>query len=147
MQFSTLLAALSSLALAAARPAELAAQGLSTTFAWDPVYGAASQPLTSFACSDGANGLAAKYPTLGDIPSFPNVAAVFTISGWNDVDCGKCYKTYFEGQTVYVTGVDVSTSGFVMSQAALDTLTGGRAVEAGRVTGQYVEVAKSFCGM
>ena len=35
------------------------------------------------ACSDGANGLAAKWPTIGDVPNYPYVGGNFAIPGWN----------------------------------------------------------------
>jgi hypothetical protein len=68
--------------------------------------------------------------------------------GWNDPQCGSCYKLYYRGtgKSVYVTAVDVGGMGFVGSQEVMDTLTNGRAVELGRVDIFYLRVESSLCG-
>jgi hypothetical protein len=49
------------------------------------------------ACSNGANELQAKYPTLGSIPHFPYVGGIPGLT-WNSPKCGSCWQlTYTEG--------------------------------------------------
>lgn len=106
------------------------------TASWDSNYDNASLSTLSVACSDGVNGLYTKgYQTLGAVPGFPNVGAAPTIAGWNSPNCGKCFAVTYNGNTIYVTGVDTSrsTTNFVLSKAALDKLTGGLADQLGRV--------------
>jgi len=106
------------------------------TASWDSVYDNASQSTLTVACSDGVNGLYTKgYKTLGAVPGFPNVGAAPTIAGWNSPNCGKCFSVTYNGNTIYVTGVDTSrsTTNFVLSKAALNKLTGGLADQLGRV--------------
>ncbi|KAJ3040768.1 hypothetical protein HDV00_010525 [Rhizophlyctis rosea] len=118
-----------------------------TTVGYDTTYDNPNLSTTSIACSDGKNGLSTKgYKTLGSIPKFPNVAAAFTIEGWNSPQCGKCYRLKYEGRTVYVTAVDVAKEGFVISMGVMDALTGGRAVEAGRVSVEWKQVGIYNCG-
>jgi len=124
-----------------------------STAAWDSVYDSPSTSTLSVACSDGANGLWTKgYKKLGDIPRFPNVAAVPTVAGWNSPNCGKCFSITYTvtGKTIYVVGVDTSRSSgdFVLSKAALNTLTGGLADQLGRVPVTWSQLASGAkCGM
>ena len=121
---------------------------VAASIAWDSNYGNGDLSTLSVACSNGLNGLYSKgYKTLGALPSFPNVAAIQTVTGWNDADCGKCYKATFRTKSVYITAVDVAGGGIVTSKATLNTLTGGLAEELGRVDGTFEEVAASNCGL
>ena len=43
--------------------------------------------------------------------------------------------------------IDHAEEGFNIAQAAMDTLTGGQAVQLGRVDADWVEVDKSVCGL
>ncbi|KIK95706.1 hypothetical protein PAXRUDRAFT_140072 [Paxillus rubicundulus Ve08.2h10] len=102
------------------------------------------------ACSNGVNGLQEKYPTLGSIRNFPNVGGIPGLT-WNSTLCGTCWQlTYTEdsGQTntVNIVAVDGAYT-FNLSLEAMNTLTGGVAVEKGKVSATAVQVAASVCGM
>ncbi|KAI5299732.1 hypothetical protein KEM55_001818 [Ascosphaera atra] len=115
---------------------------------YDATYDAAGTALTALACSDGSNGLISKgYKTLGDIPSFPYVAGVSAISGWNSPSCGTCWKVTYNGKSIKVLGVDVSKDGVNTGQKAMDELTNGQAVSLGRIQASVEQVASSECGL
>ncbi|RPA92651.1 Cerato-platanin [Choiromyces venosus 120613-1] len=142
MQFST--AILSLMTMAASAFAQVA-----TTAAYDTTYDTSSLSTLSLACSDGPNGLYTKgYQTLGALPGFPHVGAIETIAGWNSPNCGKCYKVTYTatGASINIIGVDVATSGIVLSLAALNELTGGQGQQLGRVAATYAETAATDCG-
>ncbi|KAF8836846.1 Cerato-platanin [Paxillus ammoniavirescens] len=116
-----------------------------STFYDDP-----STSLGITACSNGVNGLQTKYPTLGSIPNFPNVGGIPGLT-WNSTLCGSCWQlTYTEGSgqtnTVNIVAVDGAYT-FNLSLEAMNTLTGGIAVEKGKVSATAVQVAASVCGM
>ena len=130
--------------LAFALPAFAQTESLS----YDTTYDNPSLPLTSVACSDGANGLITKgYTTLGSLPTFPNVGGVYTVTGWNSPACGTCYNVTYGGKTLSVLAVDVGLDGFNLSEEAMNTLTGGLAVELGRVEVTATQVPASICGI
>ena len=130
--------------LAFALPAFAQTESLS----YDTTYDNPSLPLTSVACSDGANGLITKgYTTLGSLPTFPNVGGVYTVTGWNSPACGTCYNVTYGGKTLSVLAVDVGLDGFNLSEEAMNTLTGGLAVELGRVEVTATQVPASVCGI
>ncbi|KAH0830145.1 Cerato-platanin [Lanmaoa asiatica] len=140
MKFISLAAAV----LAFALPAFAQQESLS----YDTTYDNASLSLASVACSDGPNGLMTKgYTTLGSLPTFPNVGGVYTVTGWNSAECGTCYEVTYGSNTIAVLAVDVSLDGFNLSEEAMNTLTGGLAVELGRVTVSSTPVAASVCGI
>lgn len=144
MQFSVVIISL----VAAATTAF--AQGAATV-SYDPTYDTASLSTLNLACSDGQNGLATKgYSTLSSIPGYPYIAASSTIAGWNSSNCGKCYAMTYQTETttktINVTAVDRATTGFVLSRAAMDALTGGQATSLGRVTVTWAEAPQSACG-
>lgn len=113
---------------------------------YDRTYDNSSLPLSSVACSDGSNGLEGKgYKTLGQLPDFPYVGAAPTISGWNSPNCGACYNITYNDAHVYLMGVDSATTGFVVSQVALDWLTGNQAVSLGQISASYAAVDASNC--
>ncbi|RPB04207.1 Cerato-platanin [Choiromyces venosus 120613-1] len=121
---------------------------------YDPTYDNASLSTLAVACSDGVNGLYTKgYKTLGSIPGFPNLGGSGTITGWNSPNCGACYELTYTPPApaapivLNIVGVDVAAPGtFVLSQTALDTLTGGQAVMLGAVNVIWKPVAASACG-
>jgi hypothetical protein len=140
MKFESLAAAV----LAFALPAFAQTQSLS----YDTTYDNPSLSLTSVACSDGANGLITKgYTTLGSLPTFPNVGGAYTVTGWNSAACGTCYNVTYGSTSLSVLAVDVALDGFNLSEEAMNTLTGGLAVELGRVDVTATQVAASVCGI
>ena len=118
------------------------------TLSYDTTYDGASLSLTAVACSNGANGLITKgYTTLGSLPTFPNVGGVYTVTGWNSPACGTCYNVTYGSKTISVLAVDVALDGFNLSEEAMNTLTGGQAVDLGRVDVTSVQVPASVCGL
>ncbi|KAG8217098.1 heat-stable antigen [Butyriboletus roseoflavus] len=117
------------------------------TLTYDNTYDDPSWSLNGVACSNGANGLYTKgYDTLGDLPTFPNVGGVYTVTGWNSPNCGTCYQVTYGTTTIHVTAVDVS-EGFNLSEEAMNTLTGGLAYQLGKVNVTSIQVASSVCGL
>ncbi|RAO65956.1 uncharacterized protein BHQ10_001968 [Talaromyces amestolkiae] len=127
-------------------PSASPAAQTSVSVQYDTTYDNSSFPISHVACSDGPNGLEGKgYNTLGQLPDFPYVGASPTIPGWDSPNCGACYNITYNTVSLYVMGIDSSTSAFVLSQAALDRLTGGQAVALGQVTAFYDSVDSSHC--
>ncbi|KAI6046693.1 Cerato-platanin [Pisolithus marmoratus] len=121
-------------------------QTTTQTLSYDTKYDDPSQPLSNFACSDGVNGLQTKgYNTLGNLPTFPNVGGVYTVTGWNSTACGTCYNVTYGSTSIFILAVDVSTFGFNVAEAAMNTLTGNPSL--GRVDVQSTQVDASNCGM
>ncbi|KAF5354587.1 hypothetical protein D9758_011210 [Tetrapyrgos nigripes] len=120
---------------------------------YDNHYDDPSASLTTVACSDGANGLITRFgfQTIGDIPGFPHIGAAQAVAGWNSTNCGTCWKLSYtnSGKTksINVLAIDHAGTGFNVAQAAMDELTGGRAVELGVVDVTASQVAASSCGL
>ena len=140
-------------AVLAALALPLLAHAASASISYDQTYDNGSQSTLALACSDGANGLAAEFPTLGAFPGFPRVGAASAVAGWNSASCGKCFRLAYGRQSLYFTAADHAgavggtESAFVVSLAALNKLTNGQGAAVGRVTGTAQEVASSFCGL
>lgn len=114
---------------------------------YDTIYDSANLSLNNVACSDGPNGLITKgYTTLGSLPNFPRIGGAGTISGWNSESCGSCYGLTYENTTIFVTAVDYAASGFNIALSAMNELTGGRAVQLGRVNAILSFADRSRCG-
>ncbi|KAI5114549.1 hypothetical protein M0805_004943 [Coniferiporia weirii] len=103
--------------------------------------------MLTVACSNGPHGLAARYPTFGDLPSFPNIGGASAITGWGSAECGSCWRLSYKGAEIVVTAIDYAANGFNIAQEALDTLTDGNAVSDGSVQVTAVQVDKSYCGL
>mgnify|MGYP000938733052 CR=1 FL=1 len=148
MKFSLFTAALSILAAPLAVLAVPAPSASGTvTVSYDPQYDNPSFDLLTTACSDGTNGLVTKgYSTAGSLPSFPRIGGAFTIPSWNSPNCGKCYSLTYNGNTIYVTAVDHAADGFNIAEEAMNQLTGGQAVQLGRVSATYADADPSQCG-
>lgn len=142
MQFSTIL---SVFALFGGALSQTSGAG---TAGYDQVYDNPDTSTLVLACSDGPNGLFTKgYSKLSNLPSFPRVAATETVAGWNSPKCGTCYNVTWGTSTISVVAVDRATSGFVLSLAALNTLTGGQGVALGRVNIVWEETSPANCGL
>ena len=86
------------------------------------------------------------YYKLGQLPGFPYVGGGFVVSGWGSADCGTCWKLSYEGKSVFIEVVDHSAEGtFNIALKAMNKLTGGQAVNLGRVTATYEEAPLSSC--
>ncbi|KAI6004584.1 Cerato-platanin, partial [Pisolithus marmoratus] len=119
---------------------------MTTSLAYDDIYGDANLPLSRFACSDGSNGLESKgYTTLSSFANFPYLGGAPTIATWNDPNCGKCYAVTYGKNTINVLALDVSKDGFTVSPQAMNTLTNGQALALGRVEVAATEVPASEC--
>jgi hypothetical protein len=142
MQFTY---ALISLALAAS--SALAAQ-----VTYDQVYDQSSGSLETVACSNGPNGLLTRgYSTFGDLPSFPNIGGASAVTGWNSPKCGSCWQLTFTNayggtNSINVTAIDYTASGFNIALTAMNSLTDGNAVQDGVVQVDSHEVDPSGCG-
>jgi len=116
------------------------------TLSYDTSYGVGTNPLTTFACSDGVNGLEQKgYTTLNSLRNFPYIGGAPTVLDWNDPNCGKCYLLTYGGTTISIVAIDAGLGEFVVSPQAMDALTGGQAETLGRVYVTYVEADPSKC--
>ncbi|KAG6333235.1 hypothetical protein ID866_5858 [Astraeus odoratus] len=121
-------------------------QTTNQTLSYDTVYDNSSQPLDTVTCSDGPSGLEKKgYTTLGQLPNFPYVGGVYTVTGWTSSACGTCYNVTYDNTTISVLAVDVSLYGFNVAEAAMNALTGGQAAQLGRISVQSTPVATSYC--
>ncbi|EJC99991.1 eliciting plant response-like protein [Fomitiporia mediterranea MF3/22] len=125
----------------------------STAFAvragFDNTYDNAGGDMNTVSCSTGSNGLEGRFPTFGDLPTFPNIGGSDSIAGFGSAECGSCWQLTFPdtGVSINVTAMDHAADGFNLSQEALDTLTNGNAVQDGAVQVDAVEVDKSGCGL
>lgn len=118
------------------------------SLSYDTAYDSKPSSINAVACSDGQNGLGTRgYNTLGSLPNFPNIAGVPAIKSWNSPNCGSCWELTYKNTSVYLLGVDKGNDGYISSQKAMDTLTGGNAVEFGRINVTAVRVSASKCGL
>ncbi|KAI5787916.1 Cerato-platanin-domain-containing protein, partial [Pyronema domesticum] len=128
MQFTAILACLASVALAL--PAEQAdAQYRNTQVSYSPAYDIGQMQSQNVVCSSGSQGLLAQgFSTLGEIPNFPMVAAIDTISWGRLQQCGLCFRVIHQSnvglRSIYVQAVDASNKpGFILSRIAMKLLT------------------------
>ncbi|KAJ5912196.1 Heat-stable 19 kDa antigen [Penicillium subrubescens] len=138
-------AILASLNLAAAVPAP-AAEAVSVSVSYDPVYDVAGSSTNTVACGSVLNQ---KYPTFGSLPGFPHIGGALAVSGTGSPNCGKCYQLHFSGngvdKTITVLGIDTAPGGFNIGLRAMNDLTNGQAEQLGRVQATYTEVDISQC--
>ena len=114
---------------------------------YDTAYDNASGSMSDVSCSDGPDGMASRYPTFGNVPSFPNIGGASAIAGWGSTECGSCWSLTYNSAQIYVTAIDHADDGFNLAEEALNTLTDGEAVELGTVQVDAVQVDASFCGL
>jgi hypothetical protein len=114
---------------------------------YDAAYDNKNSSLNSVACSNGANGLAARFPTFGDVPSFPFIGGAFDVV-WNSPNCGGCWNLTnpATGATINITAIDAAAAGFNIAQEAFEKLTGGD-VSKGAVDVVANKVSPSVCGL
>ena len=98
-------------------------------------------PLSSCACSDGANGLITKTKQSTVAKWFPNVAAA-SFATWNSPNCGGCYQLTYKGKSVKVTVIDqcAAQGGY---NAHFDVAPGAFSALAGSLTAGHIEVTYS----
>ena len=113
---------------------------------YNTMYDNPSFPLNDVACSNGDHGLAAKFGTLGGLPTFPGVGGVFAVSGWGSPECGSCWELTYKGKSILVTAVDTISDGFDISLKAMNILTGGKAVALDSIDAVATQVSRTLCG-
>lgn len=64
-----------------------------------------------------------------------------------DYQCGACYQVTYNQKTINVVGIDRAGDGMNLAKAAMDTLTGGRAVELGAIDATVTRVDSGVCGL
>ena len=118
---------------------------------YDSIYDNSNQSLATVACSDGSNGLLTKgYTTFGSLKNFPNIGGAPAVTGWNSPACGTCWKLTYTNpkgvsNSINILAVDSATPDFNIGVQALNTLTGGQAIQLGRVPITATQVAASAC--
>jgi hypothetical protein len=129
--------------VAHALPAEPSTRSLTTRVTFDNTYDKAGGSLNSVACSNGVNGLVSKYPTFGNIPTYPLIGGAPGIA-WNSPNCGGCWElTSARGASIIMTAVD-SAATFNIAEAAFKVLNGGQ-VGQGVLEVFAQEVPRSLC--
>ena len=116
------------------------------SLSYDPAYDNGLTSINAVACSDGSNGLATRYETLGSLPRFPNIGAAPAIKSWNSPNCGSCWELTFGNTSIYLLAVDKGNE-YISSKKAMDTLTGGNAVKLGIINVTAERVSASKCGL
>ena len=114
---------------------------------FDTTYDNKSGSMNNVACSNGANGLSARFPTFGDVPSFPFIGGAFDVV-WNSPNCGSCWTltNAATGTSINFVAVDATGSGFNIAQEAFVQLNGGQ-IGQGTVDVIATKVAPSVCGL
>ncbi|KAF8894770.1 Asp f 13-like protein [Infundibulicybe gibba] len=118
---------------------------------FDPIYDNGGQSMAAVSCSDGSNGLLSRFPTFGNVPQFPHIGGAEAVEGFNSANCGTCWQlTFTTGgvtRSVNILAIDHAASGFNIAEAAMDDLTGGQAVQLGRIDATATQVPSSVCGL
>ena len=114
---------------------------------FDTTFDNPTESLNNVACSNGANGLVAKFPTFDKIPSYPFIGGAFDVA-WNSPNCGGCWSISnpANGASIFMTAVDTAGAGFNMGTGAFETLNNGQIGE-GVLDVVATKVAPSFCGL
>jgi hypothetical protein len=113
--------------------------------AFDGTFDNPTYSVGNVACSNGANGLASKYPTFNKIPNYPYVGGAFDVA-WNSPNCGGCWSITnpANGVTIYMTAVDSAGHGFNLGTAAFNALNGG---QKNTINVVATKVPRSWCGL
>jgi len=115
---------------------------------YDTTFDNPNGSVNGVACSNGANGLVAKFPTFDKIPSFPFIGGAFDVV-WNSPNCGSCWNITnpATGNWIPLTAIDTAGAGFNIALEAFKKLNGG-------ILGQGVlngviatKVPPKFCGL
>ncbi|KAF8467134.1 SnodProt1 [Russula ochroleuca] len=114
---------------------------------YDTTYDNKDGSLNGVACSNGPNGLAVRFPTFGDIPSFPFIGGAFDVV-WNSPNCGACWNltNIATGVSISLTAVDSAGAGFNIAQEAFEKLNNGQ-IGQGVLDVVANKISLSFCGM
>ncbi|KAF8477789.1 Cerato-platanin-domain-containing protein [Russula ochroleuca] len=93
------------------------------------------------------NGLASRFPTFGNIPSFPFIGGAFDIA-WNSPNCGACRNltNMATGVSISLTAVDSAEAGFNIAQEAFEKLNNGQ-IGQGVLDVIVNKISPPFCGL
>ena len=61
--------------------------------------------------------------------------------------CGQCYALTYKSKTINVLAIDTAPSGMNIAKGAMNKLTGGQAVQLGRVNADIIKVGVGKCGL
>ena len=113
---------------------------------YSQAYDNGATSTNTVACSNGANGLTARFPTLGQIPSFPFIGGAFDVV-WNSPNCGGCWKVTNVANhvSIHFTAVDTSSS-IDLSEQAFKALNNG-VIGNGVLNVTAVKIPRSVCGL
>ena len=111
---------------------------------FDATFDNPSGSLNGVACSNGDNGLVTKFPTFGDIPTFPYIGGAPGIA-WNSPNCGGCWRltNVATGAWIVMTAVD-SAATFNIAKGAFEALNGGQ-IGQGTLDVIADQVSPSWC--
>lgn len=111
---------------------------------------APSTPLTSVACSDGANGII-KWGYKDLSPMYPYVTA-WQEAAWNSPKCGDCIQITYRDKVVHVTVIDqcghsdrAGTSHFDLAKDAFVALFGQDGINKGTMEANFTLAASAKC--
>ena len=126
-------------------PRDPAAPPSTPRAAFDSTFDNPARSVSNVACADGANGLAAKYPTFSTIPSYPYIGGAWDVA-WNSPNCGGCWRITNpkNGASIYMTAVGAAGHGFNLGTAAFNALNGGQKTTIDVVA---TKVPRSYCGI
>jgi hypothetical protein len=127
--------------------AEPSTQSTTVRATFDTTFDNASGSLNGVACSNGANGLAARFPTFGNIPTFPFIGGAPNVT-FDSPNCGGCWRltSTATGASLIMTAIDSAGSGFNIAQEAFVTLNGGQ-IGQGTLDVVAEQVSRSICGL
>ncbi|KAH9998221.1 Cerato-platanin-domain-containing protein [Russula vinacea] len=114
---------------------------------YDTTYDNKDGSLNGVACSNGPNGLAARFPTFGDVPSFPFIGGAFDVV-WNSPNCGSCWNltNTATGVSISLSAVDSAGAGFNIAQEAFEKLNNGQ-IGQGVLDVIANKISPLFCGL
>jgi hypothetical protein len=115
----------------------------------DSTYDNPQGSLNSVACSDGEHGLAARFPTFGDLPAFAFIGGAYDIE-WNSPNCGACWmitnKKNGSESSVFILAIDTAKDGFNIAEAAFKPLNFGQ-LGGGPLDVVATKIGPSACGL
>ena len=114
---------------------------------FDNMYDNPSGSLNNVACSNGGFGLASRFPTFGNIPTFPFIGGAPGVV-FNSPNCGGCWRLTSKATnaSLVMTAIDSAGSGFNLAQEAFVTLNGGQ-IGQGVLDVDAEEIDRSVCGI
>jgi len=114
---------------------------------FDRTYDNPSGSMNGVACSSGANGLALRFPTFGNLPSFPYIGGAFDVV-WNSTNCGGCWSLTnpTTGVNINLAAIDAASPGFNIAEEAFAKLTNNQ-IDAGSIEVVAYRISPSVCGL